>query len=63
MEFPGLAGLFVLIHPTNGVRDRHVRFLERRLGVFIKSRDPRSNHRLADLLVDNEAVAQAPAKP
>jgi hypothetical protein len=57
-EFPGLAGLFVLLHPDNTVRGRKVHFVEHRRDVWLKSRDPRWNHRLADLLVNTDAVAQ-----
>jgi hypothetical protein len=59
VEFPGLAGLFVLAYPSNVVDERRVHFIERHPVVLDMSRDPASNHRLAGLLVDPDAVATA----
>lgn len=51
LEFPGLAGLFVLTYRSNVVGDRQARFVERNGVVLGASRNPATNHRLAGLLV------------
>ncbi len=61
--FPGLAGLFVLLHPGNVVRGREVHLVERRAEVRAAWRDPRTNRRLADLLVDGAAPTGDGASP
>ncbi len=61
MTFPGLAGVFLLLHPDGVVHGRQVRFVERRPGVYARhqSGDPR----IARLLVRPEDVAPPPRAP
>lgn len=58
-DFPGWAALFALTYPDDVVRGRPVRFIERHPVILAESREPSSNHRLADLLVPPAVTAQA----
>ena len=62
LQFPGLAALFIILHPENSYRDRPVHFIEKNEAVLAVAKASEDS-RLAGLLVSQAPPAKKRSQP